>query len=102
MRIAWERQEQNLGTRPLDAKHAGERDTVQFATSEIHAGHQHADAGVGFYRVQRRDRVIETDCLDTGGAERGHSQVARCLVVVRHQHGSGHSRTLSLPAGIPA
>ena len=71
MRIARKREEQDLGARPFHPKHPGERNAVQFAGSEIHAGHQHSDPRVGFYRVQRRDRVIETDCLDTGGAERG-------------------------------
>ena len=55
--------EHGLKPRPLDLDHSGERNTIQRAPPEIHAGYQHADAGAGFDRIQRGQGIFETDRL---------------------------------------
>ena len=75
IRINWHRQEHaepfrvscvfpardkhDLSARPLHSDHARQSDAVRSAGTEIHAGDQHADAGTGFYRIQRPYRILE-------------------------------------------
>jgi hypothetical protein len=40
--------------------------------------------------------TVSFQVLDTGSAERGHGQVARCLIAVRHENWSRHSQRFSL------
>jgi hypothetical protein len=97
--VARERNEYDFGAKPFHSQHPGERDTVQFARSKIHARHQYADPGVGFDRIQRREGIFEFDGLDAGGAElKSRVTLSSCTTST----GTGIARCFRGHYGIPA
>jgi hypothetical protein len=72
------------------ANHARKRSPVELALSEIHPGHQHADAGVSLYRVQGFERVRKSGCLVSSRLDGLEKHFSGDMFLMDYQHWYRH------------